>query len=144
MDDALSVVVRLWPYAIVLAPGVWALYLRWSDVRKGRVTDRRDLLALAQEAAGEVIAVLREETDRLRGRVEELEAEIAELQKRHIDMIADKDAKILMLEGELRQAKAEVEAYRRLLIANNINPPPMNHTLVVERGSVQPAAEARL
>lgn len=95
-----------WGYAIVLVPGVWALVRSYS---KGRV----DLVKVAQDAAAGVIQSLKD-------RLDEVEKELAHLRKTHIEMIEAKDARITMLEAEVRRWRAHAESYERMLEANNI------------------------
>lgn len=139
VNDLLRLVERLWPYLIVLIPGVWALWLRWTDRAKGRVTQRAELIKIAEEAAGNQIGRLEAEIDRHRERIEELEAELGTLQRQHTQMIADKDAKIALLEGQCRQLAAQVAAYEELLERNNIPVPQQSKPYwTVEGGALVP------
>lgn len=97
-----------WPYAIVAAPGLWAVWKQWNDGRKGRSKERVDLLKLAQEVAADAIKSLQD-------RVEALEEELTELRKEHAQSIASKDAEIALLRGEVRQWQALADAYERQL-----------------------------
>ncbi len=99
----------------------------WSDRRSGERRDRHDLVKIAQEAASAVIEDLRDEVDRYRARLEEVEREFTDFRRKHDTMIADKDAKIALLEqrismteGEVRQWRATAESYARLLDKNGI------------------------
>jgi septal ring factor EnvC (AmiA/AmiB activator) len=100
--------------------------LRWDareNLRKAQAaqaTTRTDLIKIAQDAAGAVIADLRTEIDRLRGQLDEVEAEFATFRKAHDTMIADKDAELALLRGQVRQLSATVDAYERLLTAHDI------------------------
>ncbi len=111
---------RAWPFLLVAGPGFFALYRQWATNRRADRRDRGDLIRIAQEAAGKVIEGQSEEIERLRQRIEEVEEELGELRRKHADQLAEKDAKILLLEGELRTAWAQVAAYERLLVAHDI------------------------
>lgn len=118
--EVLQFLERAWPFLLVAGPGFFALYRQWTTNRRADRRDRGDLIRIAQEAAGKVIEGQSEEIDRLRQRIEEVEEELGELRRKHADQLAEKDAKILLLEGELRTARSHVAAYERLLEANGI------------------------
>jgi chromosome segregation ATPase len=126
---------EFWPYLIVATPGVFAVWRQWQAGRRADRKDRGDLVKIAQAAAGEVIETLRAETKRLSERVEELEGEIQDLRKEHSRMLADKDAKITLLEGELRQWKTTAEAYERLLEAHGIPHAKLSQTIWEAKGA---------
>lgn len=107
---------KTWPYLLAAAPGVWTVYKTWNDGRTNTRKDRIDLIRLAQEVAKEAIT-------HLENRIKVLEDELSQLRKEHLDTVTAKDAKILILEGQLRQALAEADAYERLLTANDIAHP---------------------
>lgn len=118
--EIIAAIKAAWPYAIVAAPGVWALWKVWVEGKKASRKERADLIQIAQQAAAAVIKDLRDEADRLRERVEELEGEVTELRKEHADSIAAKDAELSLVRGHLRQAHATLEAYERLLTQHDI------------------------
>lgn len=118
--EALQFLERAWPFLLVAAPGAFAVYRQWSTNRRADRRDRGDLIRIAQEAAAAVIKTQQEEIERLRQRIDEVEEELGELRRKHADQLAEKDAKILLLEGELRTSWSQVRAYERLLEANNI------------------------
>lgn len=111
MDAAL---LKEWgPFVGAAVVGVLPWVKMWRDGRKARATDAATLIKLAQQVAEDAIKDLR-------NRVKELEDEVTELRKEHAQSIAAKDAKIALLEGELRQAWATADAYERLLTDNDI------------------------
>jgi hypothetical protein len=104
----------LWAgFAVVAAPGLWAVWKQSSADRVIARKERVDLIRIAQEVSAETIADLRR-------RVEELEGEVNAMRKEHTESIAAKDAELALLRGELRQAWATVDAYERLLTVNEI------------------------
>lgn len=105
-----------WPILVAAGPGVWAIWRDFRQRRKDGTRDKADLVRIAQEAAAAVISDLREEAQRLRDRLDKTERE-------HMEMIAAKEARITMLEGELRHQKMENEALRDLLTRNGIPAP---------------------
>lgn len=116
-----------WPYAIVAAPGLWAVWKQWNG--------GKSLVTVAQDAAKGVIADLRAEVERLQHDVQALESELSLARKEHADTIAAKDAELTLMRGRLRQALANVDAYERLLTANNIPHEPTRQTFYrVEAG----------
>lgn len=138
--DAIQLLEKGLPWAVAVLgsiPGVVAILRQRAAARRDTRRDRNDLLKIAQEVYGEMLEDLRgevkrsnEERDQLRQRVDEVERELSEFRKRHDDMIADKDAMIRRLQGELdlekgeaRQWKAIAERYERLLEANAIPHP---------------------
>jgi len=141
--DAFQVLERMWPFLLVAAPGFFAVYKQWTTNRGAERRDRGDLIKIAQDAAGAVIKTQQDEIERLRERIEEVEEELADLRREHARQIAEKDAKILLLEGELRTAWSQVEAYERLLEANNIPHAKPRQTVWEARGTgVKPASGA--
>lgn len=130
MNDALLFIEKGWPYAIVAAPGLFATVKLLLDAQKaeaaGQREDRRDeqqLIKIAHEAATAVIEELRAESDRLRDRLTEVEAELTSLRKEHAEMMANKDARIQFLEGEKRNLEMTLLAYEDLLRRHGIEPP---------------------
>jgi hypothetical protein len=102
-----------------LAGGAVAGVVPWlkvlSDAKKARerreiddVRQRVDLIKIAEEISAKALA-------RLQSRVEALEAELTELRKEHAQTVAAKDAKIVLLEGYLRQALALAQSYEQKL-----------------------------
>lgn len=92
----------------------------WAAARESGGQRRADLIKIAQEAAASVIDELRAEADRLRERLEKVEGDFGEFRRTHDTMIADKDAEIAMLRGQLRQALAHADTYERLLTKHEI------------------------
>lgn len=111
---------QLWPYAIVAAPGLWAVWKQLSSGQAASRKERIDLVRLAEEVSANAIKELREDNAALRGRLDEIEEEFAAFRRTHDGMIADKDAELALIRGENRQLKALLEAYERLLEANGI------------------------
>lgn len=102
-------------------------------------------MQMAQATAAGVIHTLREEAERLADRLGQVEQEVRALQREHTRMIADKDAKIALLEGEKRQLQALVETYRRALAAYGIDEPALGHYEVSgDPPILKPAAEDAL
>jgi hypothetical protein len=135
--DVIHFAREAWPYLLVGAPGVWAVYKQWTARQDANRKDRGDLVKIAQDAAGAVIQDLRDEGDRLQKRVDSLEAELSAVRKEHSETVAAKDAKILMLEGQLRQALAAADAFDRLLTANDIpHSPPTRPYFELDGGEV--------
>lgn len=110
MDDVGDLLAH-WDKIATLAAGVGFLLSWWRVTRK----DRADLLAYAQAAAREMLAEHRIELDRLRGRLEEVEEELADLRREHVKMLSEKDAKITLLEGEKRGLEAYAQSLERRL-----------------------------
>jgi len=77
--------------------------------------ERTDLVKIAQEAAGEVIEDLRSENKRVRDRLADIEREFGAFRRAHDVMVADKDAKIALLEGTIRMKDAELEGLRDVI-----------------------------
>ena len=141
LDDLPAALAKAWPYLVVAAPGLW---IWWKDLRGERQVKRKehaDLVQIAQNAAAKVIEDLSDEIGRMRGRIDELERELADLRKEHARVVADKDAKITLLEGEKRQLEAKVAAYERVLKAAGVPLPVAGETYwTVVGGEVVPAA----
>lgn len=136
----LAIFLQAWgPWITGLAVGTLPWLKLWSDSQAAHRKDRADLVKIAQEAAASVIKDLRDEADRLQDRVAALEDELSTLRRDHAETVAAKDAKITLLEGQLRQALAESQAYHRLLSANGIvHAPPKQTFYELEGGEVQP------
>lgn len=108
--------VQAWPLVGGLVAGLLPWIKLALDAKKERGQVRTDLVKIAQEAAAGVIVELRKETQRLQIEINNLEAEIDGLRRQ----VAERDARTMFLEGELRQTKALVGAYERLLDAHEI------------------------
>lgn len=136
--DAGELFSQSWAYGIVAMPGVWAVYKQWSG--------GKSLVAIAQEAAKGVIADLRAEVDRLQGQVDDLVTELSLARKEHAETVAAKDAKIALLEGQLRQALALAQSYEQKLVDAGIpHELPRQPFWGVEAGASPPAlVEGRL
>jgi hypothetical protein len=135
MND-LSVLLAHWDKIVTLAAGGGFLLSWWRVTRK----DRADLAAFAQTAARDMLAEHRTELDRLRGRLEEVEEELADLRREHIKMLSEKDAKIAFLEGENRQKDAIIGQYERLLTKHDIpHEPPPGSVLILTGQRADPA-----
>jgi len=101
------------------------------DAKSARDVQRADLIKIAQDAAGAIIADLREDVDRerrehakTRARLDELDAEFATFRRTHDTMIADRDAELALLRGRVRALEAERDALARILDHHNIPHPP--------------------
>lgn len=151
MEQLFSFIERAWPYALVAGPGLFALwkYYRDAELAKARLgvedrRDRQDLIKIAQEAAGEVIDELRQEAARLRERLETVEAELQKVRKDNADMMAAKDAKITMLEGENRQLQQRLRACEHLLERHHIPAPRQGETYwEMDDGGLRPIETAK-
>jgi hypothetical protein len=125
-----------WDKLVTLAAGVGFLLSWWRVTRK----DRTDLAAFAQAAARDMLDEHRKELDRLRGRLEGVEAELGDLRKEYVKMLADKDAEISMLRGALRQKEAEVTGLLHILDRHHIPRPVQGAEYWETRdGELQPA-----
>jgi hypothetical protein len=99
----------------------------WFDVRAARkaekvakATQEIDLIKIAREVAGATIADLRTQVGELQKQLTDVQTEFASFRKIHDTMIADKEAELALLRGKVRALEATVDAYERLLTANNI------------------------
>lgn len=126
-DVGLFTELKEWLPAAFGGSGLLVAARLWFDARQARKSEkaakdvqRTDLVRIAQDAAGAVIADLRKEADRLREQLDKLDAEFATFRKAHDTMIADKEAELALLRGKVRALEATVDAYERLLTANNI------------------------
>lgn len=151
--DAAELLKAYWPYAIAIAPGLFAVWKQWDAgreaVRKAAALereaseragglerdaehkatalaseDRRELIKIAQDAASSVIGDLRAEIKRLQEQVNELESELNSARREHAETISAKDAKITMLEGELRQWMTLAASYEEKLTRAGIDHEP--------------------
>jgi septal ring factor EnvC (AmiA/AmiB activator) len=107
---------QLWPLIGGLAAGLLPWIKLALDAKKDRGQIRTDLVKIAQEAAAGVITELRKECQRLQVEITSLEREVHQLRRQ----VAERDARTLFLEGELRQTQALLGAYERLLDAHDI------------------------
>jgi hypothetical protein len=129
VDELFAFIIRAWPFAAAAAPGVFAGWQVWRNARRDNRKDRADLVKIAQEAAGSVIADLREDNDRARAQLDDIRSDFDDFRKAHDLMIADKDAELAMLRGENRQLKAALESRERLLAANGIPYEPLTQAI---------------
>lgn len=155
--DLPTAIEKYWSHAIALAAAIGGVIKWWADARAKRrdalaaeraaeASAKIDLAKLAQEAAGEVVQLLREEIARLAGELDDVRASMREMQREHLTMMADKDAKIAQLEGDLRQRDALLEIYRRYMVEQGVVPPlALGHFEVIgDPPTVKPAAEEAL
>lgn len=126
-DVDLPQLLKEWVLPLGGLGGLAASVKLWIDASAARksekatkATQRTDLIKIAQDAAGAVIADLRAEVDRLHKQLAEVHAEFGSFRKAHDSMIADKEAELALLRGKVRALEATVDAYERLLTANNI------------------------
>lgn len=117
----------------------------WFDARAARKAEAAtrasqeiDLIKIAREVAGATIADLRTQVGDLQKQLGDVQAEFATFRKTHETMIADKNAELAMLRGQVRSLKATVDAYERLLTQHNIP-----HTKPVEPFTDLREGEAR-
>ena len=125
--DFVGWVEKHWVHLSGGGAAVWAAAKWWSvSARAGR-KDRADLVRIAQDAASQVIQDLRDENTRkgqqiadLERRQDALQNEMTDLRKGHIAMVEAKDARIVLLEAQVRQALATAAAYEKLLEEHGI------------------------
>lgn len=133
--DLPTAIEKYWSHAAALAAGAFAAWKATREAREKRRTDdiaaatarhvaKLDLTKLAQQAAADVINTLREELSRLSGELDEVRDELRDLQREHVKMVAEKDAKIALLEGRNRQLEATIAAHRRMMLAAGMELPP--------------------
>jgi septal ring factor EnvC (AmiA/AmiB activator) len=133
--DLPTAIEKYWSHAAALAGGIYAAWTKSRELRDKRRTDdiaaatarhvaKLDLTKLAQQAAADVINTLREEVERLSGELSEVRDALLALQREHIRMMADKDAKIALQEGRIRQLEASIAAHRRMMLAAGMELPP--------------------
>lgn len=139
MHDVGDLARTLWPFLVVAAPGLFAVWRQWTVGQQAHRKDRADLVKIAQEAAGAVIQSLRD-------RLDEVEAELAELRKEHVKMLSEKDAKITLLEGEKRGLEAYAQSLERRLDELGIEYPKCAGLMgyFVSDGSVRPQISGEL
>lgn len=143
--DGLHALKDFWPAVLALV----AALKFWLDARVSRraelgarlaadeakAVQRTDLIKIAHDVAGGLIAELRTESDRLRKRVAEIETEFASFRKVHDKMIGDKEAELSLLRGRVKSLEATLDAYERLLTQNNIpHAKPAEHFTVLRDG----------
>lgn len=123
MNDVVSLLEKGWPYLVVATPGVFAVVKQVLDARRikaaGRREERRDeqqLIKIAHEVATAAI-------EGLRKRLADVEAKLSALRKEHSEMMAHKDARIQLLEGEKRNLQMTLLAYEDLLRRHGIELP---------------------
>lgn len=129
--DLPTAVEKYWTHTVAVAAAVWTAW-RWlaerrdrrqleaEAARSARAAAKLDLTRLAQEAAGDVVQILRDEVGRLADELSDVRAEMREMQREHIQMIAGKDAELAVARGQIRQLEAKCETYRRLLADHDI------------------------
>jgi hypothetical protein len=113
--DAATILKEWGPIATGVSVGGLGWLKAWADARHGRGQQRIDLIKIAQEAAGEVIEELRAEIARLRSEIAALERELMEARREHADVLAAKEARLLLLEGEIRHWMQIADTYERQL-----------------------------
>lgn len=146
--DGFHALKDFWPALLALV----AALKFWLDARTARraelgaklaadeakAVQRTDLIKIAHDVAGELIAELRTEADRLRKRVADLDAEFATFRKVHDKMVADKDAELALLRGRVKSLEATLDAYERLLTHNNIpHAKPAEHFIALRGGEAE-------
>lgn len=123
VEAFVSALQKAWPFLVAVAPGAFALWRFETARRRGLRTDRKDLIKIAHDAAAQVIEQLQAEIDRLRAQLDEVDRELSILRKDHAEMMAQKDARITMLEGEKRALEAQVHSLENLLVRSGVTPP---------------------
>jgi septal ring factor EnvC (AmiA/AmiB activator) len=153
--DLPTAIEKYWSHAVLFVGGVFTAWKASREMREKRQTDaiaaaaarhaaKLDLTKLAQEAAAEVINTLREEVARLSGELDEVRDELRDLQREHLKMMADKDAKIALLEGRNRQLEASIAAHRRMMLAAGLELPPEPAFFEIRDGELKtPTTEIR-
>lgn len=133
--DLPTAIEKYWSHTLVVVGGIFTAWKASREMRDRRRTDdiaaatarhvaKLDLTKLAQQAAADVITTLREEVTRLSGELDEVRDDLRDLQREHLKMMADKDAKIALLEGRNRQLEASIAAHRRMMLAAGMDLPP--------------------
>lgn len=150
--DLPTAIEKYWSHALAVAGGVFAAWKAWREMREKKRGDeiaeaaarhaaKVDLTELAQEVAGEVVNMLREEVARLREQVIAVQNELRDLRREHVRLMADKDAKIALLEGRERQLLAEIAILKRQLEDAKLTPRAGLHFSEVPAGH-EPLADA--
>lgn len=150
--DLPTAVEKYWSHAVLVVGGVYTAWKAGREMRDKRRTDdiaaatarhvaKLDLTKLAQQAAAEVINTLREEVSRLSGELDEVRDELRDLQREHLRMMADKDAKIALLEGRNRQLEATIAAHRRMMLAAGMELPPEPAFFEIRNGELKPVEQ---
>ena len=122
--DLPTAIEKYWGHATAVAVGLFTFFKAWSDLRAKRreavaatvaaeAVARLDLTKLAQEAAKDVVQILRDEVDHWTGEVAKLREELRDARREHAQVIAQKDAQIALLEGEKRNLQSQLDAYHR-------------------------------
>lgn len=129
--DLPTAIEKYWSQAVVVAGGVWVAVRFWAEQgakrRADQVSeksqarkDRADAERLAREGVVEAIQILRDEVKRLSAEVDEVRAEMRDMQREHLRMMANKDAELALAHGRIRQLEAENEALKRALKAADL------------------------
>lgn len=145
--DLPTAIEKYWSHAVLVVGGIFTAWKATREAREKRQTDalaaaaarhavKLDLTKLAQEAAADVITTLREEIARLSGELDQVRDEMRDLQREHLRMMADKDAKIALLEGRNRQLEASIAAHRRMMLAAGMDLPPEPAFFVLRGGEL--------
>lgn len=148
--DFSTAIEKYWGHATAVAVGLFTVFKAWSDQRAKRreaetaaatakAVAQLDLAKLAQEAAGDVVQLLREEVDHWTAEVGKLRIELREA----IKMIADKDAEITLLRGRNRQLEATIAAHRRHMLAAGLTLPPEPAFFELSEGELKPMGETQ-
>ncbi len=108
-----------WGLAVLGGAGVFPWIKMWFDGRarrsKADTKQRADLMEIAETAANNALSRLEAEIRRAHTRIAELEAELIEARKEHTEMLAAKEARLALLEGEIRHWMQIADSYERQL-----------------------------
>lgn len=103
-----------------------------AQIARDGAEQENKLMELAERAAANMFSVLQAEVDRLRGRVEELEAQLSTAHQERAALVAE----LAITRGHLRQALANLDAYDRLLTEHDIpHQKPAQALFLVEAGA---------
>lgn len=143
--DFPTAIEKYWTQAAGVAAAIGALVKLWMDARAKKRTDAIAAAAARHVAKLDLAKLVREETaeliHRLREDIDQLRAELRELQTEHIRMIADKDAEIALLRGRNRQLEATIAAHRRHMLAAGLELPPEPAFFELRDGELTPMGE---
>lgn len=135
--DLATAIEKYWSHVVAACALVGGAVRWWVSARSKRRAEtvaalaaqhaaKLDLTKIAQEAAHDVVELLRAEVARLSAELDDVRAAMREMQREHLSMMAGKDAKIALLEGEIRQRDAIIEACRRQLAAHGLPLPALS------------------